>query len=93
MIRNGRTALVLGLALAASAALAQPNTNAGHGPDETANRHVTVEERGTLPAVGGAGSTGPGGKLDCTKEPKHCSDPVNNAGSGSSPPGMPVQSK
>jgi hypothetical protein len=49
MIRNGRTALVLGLALAASAALAQPNTNA--------------------------------------------SDPVNNAGSGSSPPGMPVQSK
>jgi hypothetical protein len=94
MTRYEWSALVAGIAFMANAAAAQSPNNAGQGPDETASSNVSVEERGTLPAAGsGAGSAAPGSRVDCTKNPRDCSEPVNRAGSGATPPGMPQQSK
>ena len=86
MRRYGWPAVVAGAALLASAASAQSPSNSGQGPNETSSPNVSVEERGTLPAAGGgAGSAAPGAKIDCTKNPQDCSEPVNRAGSGTTP--------
>jgi hypothetical protein len=94
MRRHRWSAFAAGLTLLAGAAFAQSPSNSGQGPDETASPNVSVEERGMLPAAGsGTGSAAPGSKVDCTKNPRDCSEPVNRAGSGATPPGMPEQSK
>jgi hypothetical protein len=94
MTRYGWAAFAAGIAFMAGAASAQSPSNSGQGPDETNSSNVSVEERGTLPAAGtGTGSAAPGAKVDCTKNPRDCSEPVNRAGSPGTPPGMPQQSK
>jgi hypothetical protein len=74
----------------ATAAPASPGNTGVEAPGSP--RDVTVPERGSLPAAGGsAQSAAPGMQNDCTKDPAACSEPVKPT--GSTPPGLPTQSK
>ncbi len=68
--------------------------NPGLGQMDKPKDQIRVEESSILPNAGAASGTqsaAPTMKLDCQKAPSDCSDPVKST--GSTAPGLPVQSK
>ncbi|HEY8383658.1 MAG TPA: hypothetical protein VIL09_16065 [Microvirga sp.] len=104
-----RTLIAAGLvALLSTAAFAQTTPNPANNPNDKLGLEqnpglgqmdkpkdqIRVEESSILPNAGASSdsqSAAPTMKLDCQKTPSDCSDPVKST--GSTAPGLPVQSK